>query len=253
MTTSTSLLGSFTCRKSAICDRRLYFPSEGRHGENFFALKNPTASAGFEPANLGTRGQHATPRPPKSLTTSLGQNVFFSTLSPHIFSLCSFLILKTSIFTPNTKQNVKLQYDQKVSVHLIVTIQKVTSSVQSVTRQSAARQGQGDTRLTLTPSAIPNSNYIIMVNDWNCLKYFCVFLYCNHQVHRYFLITLYTSVKFDVWAFKESWGKPEGSALNSSKLMDLSTLEKTWQLCIPVPYHSVSWKHHGPCFVYPLS
>ena len=27
----------------------------------FFALKNPTASAGFEPANLGTKGQHATP------------------------------------------------------------------------------------------------------------------------------------------------------------------------------------------------
>ena len=31
----------------------------------FFALKNPTASAGFEPANLGTKGQHATSRPPK--------------------------------------------------------------------------------------------------------------------------------------------------------------------------------------------
>jgi len=31
----------------------------------FFALKNPTASAGFEPANLCTKGQHATPRPPK--------------------------------------------------------------------------------------------------------------------------------------------------------------------------------------------
>jgi hypothetical protein len=27
----------------------------------FSALKNPTASAGFEPANLGTRGQHANP------------------------------------------------------------------------------------------------------------------------------------------------------------------------------------------------
>jgi hypothetical protein len=39
----------------------LYFPSKGRHAEDFFALKNPTASAGFEPANLGTRGQHANP------------------------------------------------------------------------------------------------------------------------------------------------------------------------------------------------
>jgi hypothetical protein len=49
-------------------DRRLYFPSEGRRAEDFFALKNPTALAGFEPAKLGTKGQHATPRPPKPLT-----------------------------------------------------------------------------------------------------------------------------------------------------------------------------------------
>ena len=33
----------------------------------FFALKNPTASAGFEPANLGIKGQHATSRPPKPI------------------------------------------------------------------------------------------------------------------------------------------------------------------------------------------
>ena len=53
--------------QSTTWDRRLYFPSEGRRAEDFFAIKNPTASAGFEPANLGTRGQHATPRPPKPL------------------------------------------------------------------------------------------------------------------------------------------------------------------------------------------
>jgi hypothetical protein len=40
---------------------------------------------------------------------------------------------------------------------------------------AADRQGQGDTRLTLTPSVIPNSNYVIMVNDWKGLKYFCMF------------------------------------------------------------------------------
>ena len=33
----------------------------------FSPWKNPTASAGFEPANLGTKGQHATSRPPKPL------------------------------------------------------------------------------------------------------------------------------------------------------------------------------------------
>ena len=31
----------------------------------FFALEILTASVGFEPANLGTKGQHATSRPPK--------------------------------------------------------------------------------------------------------------------------------------------------------------------------------------------
>ena len=43
-------------------------PKEGVLRILFFALKNPTASAGFETANLGTKGQHATSRPPKPLT-----------------------------------------------------------------------------------------------------------------------------------------------------------------------------------------
>jgi len=42
----------------------------------------------------------------------------------------------------------------------MITIQKVTSNVQSV-----LRQGQGDTRLTLTSSVIPNSKYVITVDD----------------------------------------------------------------------------------------
>ena len=66
-----SIQGSFTCRKSTTWDRRLYFLSEGRGVEDFFALKNPTTSAEFEPANLGTKGQHATSRPPKPLCTLL--------------------------------------------------------------------------------------------------------------------------------------------------------------------------------------
>ena len=40
---------------------------QGRRAEDFSALKNPTDSAGFERANLGIKGQHATPRPPKPL------------------------------------------------------------------------------------------------------------------------------------------------------------------------------------------
>ena len=45
-----NIQGSFTCRKSTTWDRRLYFPAEGRCAEDFFALKNPAASVGFEPA-----------------------------------------------------------------------------------------------------------------------------------------------------------------------------------------------------------
>jgi hypothetical protein len=32
-----------------------------------------------------------------------------------------------------------------------------------------------NTRLTLLPSVMSNSNYVIMVSNWNCLWYFCVF------------------------------------------------------------------------------
>jgi hypothetical protein len=52
--------GSFICRKSPTWDRRLYFPSEGRHAVDFFARKSDVSAAGIEPAILGTR-------PPKPL------------------------------------------------------------------------------------------------------------------------------------------------------------------------------------------
>ena len=68
---------SFTCRKSTTWDKRLYLPSEGRRAEGFFALKNPTASAGFEPANLGTKCQHATSRPPKPFGVPVRARGFF--------------------------------------------------------------------------------------------------------------------------------------------------------------------------------
>jgi hypothetical protein len=55
------------------------------------------------------------------------------------------------------------QGDQKVSVHLMITIQKVTSNVQTV---------------------IPNSNYVIMVGERNCLKH-CIFArFCTVAVRR---------------------------------------------------------------------
>jgi hypothetical protein len=40
---------------------------KGKCAEDFFTLKNLMASAGFEPANLGSKGQHVTSRPPQLL------------------------------------------------------------------------------------------------------------------------------------------------------------------------------------------
>ena len=47
-----NIQGYFTCRKATTWDRRLYFPSEERRSKDFFTLKNPTSSAGFESAYL---------------------------------------------------------------------------------------------------------------------------------------------------------------------------------------------------------
>jgi hypothetical protein len=44
------------------------------------------------------------------------------------------------------------------------------ASLQTFTRQTVFSK-------TLMPSVIPNSNYIIMVSDWNCLKYVCTFFW----------------------------------------------------------------------------
>jgi len=41
--------GSFTCRKATTWDRRLYFPSEGRHAEDIFALKIRRLQPGANP------------------------------------------------------------------------------------------------------------------------------------------------------------------------------------------------------------
>ena len=55
-----------------------------RHGTDSFTsppLKNMTASVCFEPANLGTKGQHATSRPLKQLTSAVSKilhSVYFS-------------------------------------------------------------------------------------------------------------------------------------------------------------------------------
>jgi len=52
-----------------------------------------------------------------------------------------------------------IQGDQEISVHLMPHYLTRSDCL------AADHQGQGDTRLTLTPSDIPTCNYVIMVSD----------------------------------------------------------------------------------------
>jgi hypothetical protein len=62
------ILGSFTCRKATIWDRRFYFPSERRRAVDFFALKIRQLRPGVNPRTwVPKASQHATSRPPKPL------------------------------------------------------------------------------------------------------------------------------------------------------------------------------------------
>jgi hypothetical protein len=59
--------GSFTCRKYATWDRRLYFPSEGRHAVDFFARKFRRFRSGSNPRSWVPEASMLTTRPPKPL------------------------------------------------------------------------------------------------------------------------------------------------------------------------------------------
>ena len=65
-------------------DKRLYFHSEGRRAEDFFVLKNPTVSAGFEHANFDTKGQHSSSRPRQPLSIDNIQSLIQKTKSEEI-------------------------------------------------------------------------------------------------------------------------------------------------------------------------
>jgi hypothetical protein len=63
----------------------------------FFVLKNPTVLAGFEPANLGSKGQHATSRPPKPLWSYLTIHC-----SSYYYTVCLIMILPYWRYCPVT-------------------------------------------------------------------------------------------------------------------------------------------------------
>ena len=60
--------GSLTSQKSQTRDSQLKVPLGGFVRRNFTPWKNPLTSAGFQPANLGSQGEHVTPRPRRPTT-----------------------------------------------------------------------------------------------------------------------------------------------------------------------------------------
>jgi hypothetical protein len=91
----------------------------------------------------------------------------------------------------------KLQSDQKVPLHLMITIQKVTSHVQNVPRQSTGIYWHAEpcSRRPCSVQHGPQSEWIL----WWPSSYHQLcgdFLDCNRQVHRDFLITLYKQFEF---------------------------------------------------------
>jgi hypothetical protein len=81
-------------------DRRLYFPLRRKACWGFFRPKYPKASAECEPANLGTKGQHTTSRPPKPLASGVKSTVIFVSISTHMSwsQDRSFHVLVNSLF-----------------------------------------------------------------------------------------------------------------------------------------------------------
>ena len=63
----------------------------------FFALKNLTTSAGFEPANLGTKGQHATSRPPKPLVFKVTKYSNYQTKTGVSLHGSDYVLLKSKL------------------------------------------------------------------------------------------------------------------------------------------------------------
>jgi hypothetical protein len=89
----------------------------------------------------------------------------------------------------------EIQGDQKVSVHLTITMQKVTSNVQSVPRQSPDIYWHAELRSRRPCSDstihIPNVFCDGHLQFINCVR---IVLYSNRQVHTDFLITRYVSL-----------------------------------------------------------
>jgi hypothetical protein len=93
----------------------------------------------------------------KAIAHRLVKGIRINTAYISVISRYLQILINHFIFCllPKTYRYIKIQGDQNVSVHLMITIQKVTSNIQSIPRQSADSRPPvpgghwTDTRLTL--------------------------------------------------------------------------------------------------------
>jgi hypothetical protein len=140
MTTSMSLYGSFTCRKAATWDRWLYFPSEGRYAEDFFARKIRRLRPGLNTRTWVPEAGKLTTRPLKPLLYTLscfyypsalfcpqtGQIIFFigpvaevvgfvTTVKIRCWSKWTSFAISVVNFTTNSKLRCSLEKSHRLS------------------------------------------------------------------------------------------------------------------------------------------
>jgi hypothetical protein len=122
-----------------------------------FRPKNPTASAGCEPANLGTKGQHATSRPPNSLYTPR--------LKRHLF------ITTKNIQSLSWSYNQVRLYLGKPRINVTLCTINITRTVLDWNRASALRGRQVTVWAMTQPNAAANvATALSQTCSWYCFR-----------------------------------------------------------------------------------
>jgi hypothetical protein len=101
-----------------------------------------------------------------------------------------------------------LQSDQNVPVHLIITVQCIRMIPTQLMIWGWPSQNTFGMWTVLYWTRSSRTQFGVSINIWrlagNTLNITCNFLYCNHQVHRNFLIALYLQRFYE----SQSWSRP---------------------------------------------
>ena len=108
-----NIQGSFTCRKSTTWDRRLYFIPKEKVLRIFSPWKIRRLRSGFNPKNVGTKGQHDTSRPP--MPPIIARNSGTSTLR----SMAALCRLGSAYETSGTTSDENTRNVHHIAVRLL--------------------------------------------------------------------------------------------------------------------------------------